>query len=834
MNDAFAFKFDLISFLLGFVGATLFWWLFLRSRKWAPLVLNAIKKQVELLREQNFINVDRYIRLDALKRAQKNHIASKLFSLDEIIIEPRLLVPDGENEIEDPHNIRTQASISIPYAPDWPEVTSQYPYPSISLLQAVKNHANLMIIGTPGSGKTVALAHLASQLSKIGLEDRQQKHLIPIYLHVNDFGLPKSDEEDALACLVGVISQNAPAIIQKRIPTFFKENIRSRQFILILDGLDEVHPQLIPSYVRYLKSLTQHYQKIQVVTAVSTLYFDGLISERFIPMTLATWSQREREEFITKWGELWSGITFPVLSKNNVISDINSVILNHWVNTNNISLTPLEWTLKLWALYAGDLIGNTNLNAIHSYLLRLSNKIIPIQALQYLASQYINDKQAAVPYERIDSRLSKTSWPEIPSPTSQMPQTGAKTPAVNRKSKRISSVGKAVDALIDTGLLQESPQGLIGFSHPVILGYLASFDSELEGAIPDQSLESPVWAIQDLVEHYQAAQGGSIELVQRIIFNPEPPLYSNLLRICRWIKDVPVHMDWRNQFMRQLVQLIHRQDLPFGIRTRLLSGILITNDSSVPTLMKSLLSSTLPWVRQMAALGCGAIQIDKSLEGLTNLLADAESDNQITAAFAIGIINSPAAIKICEEMIKSDEENISQVAAESLANKPIMGHEILRSTAESSQILARRAAVIGLALTREEWAYRLIEKIAVEDGQWVVRNVAGQVLEFVKNRADYIPSSLPLAHESPWLLAFASKLGTGIPIGQPALEILVKALQSGTPVQKIAALRYLSVHQDNESLAAILQSISTETGEISQAALNTLWLIKTSGKKINS
>jgi len=236
----------------------------------------------------------------------------------------------------------------------------------------------------------------------------------------------------------------------------------------------------------------------------------------------------------------------------------------------------------------------------------------------------------------------------------------------------------------------------------------------------------------------------------------------------------------------------------------------------------------------MAAIGCGAIQDRKSIEGLTRLLSDQSSETQHSAAFAIGIIKSASTLTITEELIKSGDENLSQAAAECLAVNPIEGFPILQSAAESDQILVRRAAVIGLAQTHQDWAVSIIEKLAVQDGQWVVRNVAGQTLELLKQHPGFIPSPLAPAHDSAWLLSFASQLGVGIPVGQPGMDILLSALQTGTTEQKIASMDYLRSIHSQEAISAIKQAARDSNHDVQQAAINTLWLYALSGVRVSA
>ena len=101
---------------------------------------------------------------DIIRFSQGMHIAAPLFSLDELLIPVRLLPPPQEPI----YNIETLPTpditdSAIPYLPDWPEFASLYNAPEMTLAEALHGDANLVVLGAPGSGKTVALANLATQ-----------------------------------------------------------------------------------------------------------------------------------------------------------------------------------------------------------------------------------------------------------------------------------------------------------------------------------------------------------------------------------------------------------------------------------------------------------------------------------------------------------------------------------------------------------------------------------------------------------------------------------------------------------------------------------------------
>lgn len=103
----------------------------------------------------------------------------------------------------------------------------------------------------------------------------------------------------------------------------------------------------------------------------------------------------------------------------------------------------------------------------------------------------------------------------------------------------------------------------------------------------------------------------------------------------------------------------------------------------------------------------------------------------------------------------------------------------------------------GLVQIREDWARQHLEKMAVEDKQWIVRSSAAQALITFDQPNPFVPQPLPAPSECPWLITFASRLGMGILPNKPATDVLLSALKSGAPEEQLAVLEYLRNEADD-------------------------------------
>src|SRR5919198_189669 len=153
---------DPFSFLFGFAVGILVVWLFSHARPLLTQIRENAKEQRQAAQLRRSSGLEDNHRRITLRRAQGMHLAASLFSLDEILQEPRLIAPPARVEpgvVAIPEDIISQ---TLPYMPAWPELAAIYRAPTIGVTEAIAGGSNIVIVGAAGMGKTVALAHLAS------------------------------------------------------------------------------------------------------------------------------------------------------------------------------------------------------------------------------------------------------------------------------------------------------------------------------------------------------------------------------------------------------------------------------------------------------------------------------------------------------------------------------------------------------------------------------------------------------------------------------------------------------------------------------------------------
>jgi HEAT repeat protein len=797
------FHLDPASFWIGFICALIAWWLLLNLRRYWSQILAPIKKQIEISAKNAKAEIRERLNQETLRRVQRMHLAAPLFSLDEVLIPPRLLSPLPQIDPSDPYPFEDAVHPILPYLPDWPELSGQFSTPTLSIAQALQGDAHIAIIGQPGSGKTVALASLATQIARADPNLGKLVEYTPILLHVSDLDYSDETITDLFDVIMAAERGYIPSFIATQASTFLRRTARNGQLLLLLDGADEVSADQLKNLTKFITKLLTQYPRLRLVLAASPDYLDGLIALGIVPLSLNNWDEALRSRFIERWGTLWTQCIEPIRTPSENQPTIAPILIENWLSGQTAFLTPLELTLKVWAAYAFDSFGTKSTDSFDSYFRRQISdaKILPY--LEKIALEMLKTQQSALPLSQVEAVLSDSN--------------------VNSGS------------LSGSGLLTKHPNKL-AFVHPVIMGYLAG------QAIkdPQQILnlaKQPVWVGKTLGLHYAATCNDlSIAVNALMESDRDDPLFHNLFMVSRWLKDIPSNTIWRSQIMRQLANVVKRESYPLSLRARGLAAMLASNDASVIVLIRQLLVSNYPVVRLLAALGCGALRDVKSSNDLIGMLTDPEQGVRLAAGLGLIALDSPGALDSIKETVIDGDENLGRMVTISLATHPPNGQTVLQDWSQNANLLLRRACVFGLESIRERWAEETLERMSIEDGEWIVRNAAGQALENHRKTDPQIPRVLPDPHNVPWLIAFASKQGIGISPVQPITPILVSALENGTYDERQAALDYLSMIPDPDpgSILAIYRVAYNANGFIREIAFYALWRLAISGISLPS
>jgi hypothetical protein len=264
-----------------------------------------------------------------------------------------------------------------------------------------------------------------------------------------------------------------------------------------------------------------------------------------------------------------------------------------------------------------------------------------------------------------------------------------------------------------------------------------------------------------------------------------------------------------------------------------MAALVLCGDPAAGAFFRQALQSLSFELISLAALGSGAIQDSKATELLASTITAPSVSARRAACLALVATGQSSAMEAVARALLQGDDETRRAAAEALANDPKEGHEMLRDGATMEDILVRRAVVYGLARINSPWAIETIEKIQVEDDQWIVRSAAAEVIESRSVTGNpHIPRPLTPPSQTPWLIEFAGKQGVGISPGSPATDLLLTAVKNGNELEQQAALNYLRRNPTEGVIKTMYNAMQSGNPVMREACFLILWEIAASGVKL--
>jgi HEAT repeat protein len=824
-------RIEIIFFAAGFLAGIFASWLVGRVRPLFAQLRESARERREAAQVRRTSGLEDNHRRRTLRRAQGMHLASSLFSLDEILQEPRLLAPPARVEpgvLEFHDDIISE---TLPYMPDWPELAAIYRAPTLSVTEALEGGSNIVIVGPAGTGKTVALAHLASLAAnlQIRLDPTSNLEAVPYLYHIADLEFPFDSSRDPATPIINATGEHAPLFDLRRLPGFIQQTLKNGRALLLIDGFDELHPEGQRQVVDWFKALLQAYPRIRIVTTSCPDQFGGLLSIGFTPLALVAWDGPKAARFIQQWGEVWTRTVASEEWAQSGPEQIDPLLLNAWLTSDHNTLTPLELTLKAWGAYAGDSLGPRVLDSIATHIRRVAPPGTPVVALELLAMQVIltlqpifDPRQARAWVKQYDIVEDK----ELESAETLPGEDAEGEPALTDSQKiriKKSKASQAVPAfgllskMVESGLLISHSNNKMRFLHPVLNGYLAG-QAIGDNAAETTLLSLPDWEGKLLALHYLAARGDATAVADVLLKKSDLPLHRESFTVARWLRDAPQEAPWRSKVFASLLSILQAEGQPTTLRAQALAAFVASGDPGAATLFRQLLSSRSFELIHLAALGSGALKDVKAIEALEALMQAPVGSVRRAICLALVAIGTEKSMEAVARALLQGDEELRRAAAEALANDSSEGHAILREGATLADILVRRAVVHGLARVGQPWAIELLQRMQVEDDQWAVRNLANQYLEQMQSMDTRVPRPLPAPSEAPWLIAYAGKQNLGIPRGGPATDVLLSAFKQGNTEERLAALPYLKRSANEGIINAFYNAMYSDDPEVREAA----------------
>ncbi|HKY84227.1 MAG TPA: HEAT repeat domain-containing protein [Anaerolineales bacterium] len=783
-QNLFGFQFDLPEFYVGIAVGFLLLLAFNRALPVARWALTSSREKVGQVSVGLAVGArDRY-RREIEARAQGLHLARALFVLDEIAVPPRVLTPSFQ---ADPTRTEPRAEDTLgvlPNLPDWVSLAGIFQTPSLSLPTALTTGPNLLLTGEAGSGKTAALAYLTILAARRSPEAGELAGHTPFFVHAADLNAERWSGKDPLDPLITAAQQTVSGGMAARLPAYLRASFRQKTALLLLDGLDELNLDEISKVTAWLEALQDDFPEVRIVAAGPARGYDGLVGQgRLAPAALAPWTDHEQRVFMTKWSAAWQRDVAPKLHKRG-LADIDPSLITGWIIGAARGASPLELTLRVWASHTGDVRGDSIVDSLDSYLARILS-----------------------PEERQSAEATGLAWLE-----------GRSGVLPDRSIPRGTPTGDLVDA----GILSRRTGGNYTFSQPAVGAYLGARAMVAGG--PSEAVIQAGWPPAEAAVGFFAALSDVGTIVQRWLEGGRDALETGALDAARLLRYAPRKASWRQNVLRALAQILQTHQRPYGLRLRAVHALVQAAEPTAAILFRRLLTMDAASTRLLSAIGLGGLHDEESVSTLTDLMAH-DRELLVRQAACLGLvgIGTEAALEALGRALLEAEEGVRLAAAEALACHPDEGYSMLRDAAEVNNLLTRRAAVFGLSRVPEDWAPKILEKVQIDDEQWVVRGAAAEANERRRNPPWRIPAPVREPSELPWLVAFAARVGSGMAAGRAAMEMLRRALSSGTVEEQIAALETLAWLDGSEFRIELNKSLRSDQPFLRDAAFESLW-----------
>ncbi len=784
--------FDFWEFFAGIFFGVLGAWIYVKFEPIRSAIGDYITNRSAVSdRRQAQVSTDQY-RLNLIQYAQMLHLSRALFALDEIVVEPRILAPPALPDPEKGDAVPEDTLSVVPNLPDWGYLSAVYQATTISLPEALRSDANLLLTGHPGSGKTTALAYLAIRVALADPAVGDLANLTPVFIHAADLVLDRTSDKEPLKPILQAVGHSLHENGGGRLPANIRNAFRRKKALLLLDGLDEFTSSEIPSIVRWLERLIDEFPNNRIVLAGPVSGYDGLPQAGFSPISISPWNEFQQRQFQQRWAEAWQKHIAPMLPQKR-LSEIDPSLIGGWLSGSQRGQSPLDVTLMTWASYVGDLRGARSIDALEAFIARFLS-----------------------PNERKGAGLTGQAW--IQARSGIIPER-----AIRR--------GTPVNEMVEAGILTRHINNRFTFTQPNIGAFLAA-RAMADGA-ELVMISEPGWGPADYALGYLAPIGDITPVANQLLTPKADPIERGLLLLGRWLRDAPKKATWRADVLRRLATLATDPNRPYGLRLRVVHALSASQEQTVSILFRRMLESDKPSSRVLGALGLGGLRDEEAVRLLLQTINTKRNlHTRQAACLALAAIGTEEALEGLGRIILESDEGVLIAAAEALACNPDEGWPMLQDAIEMKNLLTRRAAVFGVARIPQDWVDEIIHRVQLEDDQWVVRGAASEVLERRQNPPWHVHLPVQDVSELAWLQAFAQKEGMAVAPGRAALEMVRRALNKGSQEEKISALEAIVWAGGEELSLEVFQALSSTEAYLRDAAFEALWQLHASGADV--
>jgi HEAT repeat protein len=789
-------QFDATSALIGAAVALVLAWLAYRFRDALRLGWETVTAPLARLYHRLQASADDRYRELVATRARSLIVPAHLAPLDAVFIEPKLFspppLPQSISEVE-------------------PAPASQV----LPLRRMLMGHSRLAILGTPGTGRTALLATIALTCARTANDEKDEggrararamleipQKRLPLYVPLSAMDWSATDDEggqesDAVQRLLSaaVTAVGGGSGLTRTV----RQHLDTGQAIVLADSWDELSPQQRQWAAAWLSGLTDALPGNIWLIGAGTRGYAPLTEAGFVPLTLGPWDARQVKAFAERWVEacIPAGEQPPV-TLHELVAELRPAARG--------GASPLELALRAFVCLS-DKQPPVKRAALFDRALDLllwqekePGTLATCRAvLGQVALTLQQEGRAAASREEIETAI-ETALP----------------PLEERPARAPAHVFRALTG--ERGLLCPAGSNGYAFTHPLWQAYLAA--RQLVAVDPTtlvERLEDPRWTE---VLRFYAELGNMGPLVATWLRGPDDIFHTRFHTLSSWISVAPEGASWRDGAMAVLARGLIQPGQPAQARHALAEALAATGVTGTIYFFRQALQHPHAQVRVAAALGLIRMASESDMAMLGALLEDEDPLVRQAAVRKLAHLNVDAATRKLAHILLEGDNTLRPVAASALAMRGEEGMAFLREVVESENVMARRAAVFGLAQAK---ARDLLEQVAREDEQWIVRSAASAALEEMDRQeqaAGVTPP--PQIEQLPWLISWAATQGEGVGLGNAAQHMLRRALSEGDAPARLAAAQVLAQVGRPDDVELLQAVLADPDSTVADAALDAL------------
>ncbi len=671
-----------------------------------------------------------------------------------------LFAPRNPPDIFQPPTFLAPATL-----PDEP--TDELPPPTpISFAQVTEGHPRILITGRQAAGRTMALSLLVWQ-------PQAEEKRIPLWLDMAQFkALGDNAPGDPLAWLLSLAAKSAPHVPVKQL----RKQLRGGQpALLLVDNWEALSRDESELMLAQLEQLIPLLEGSVWVVASSPRSYGPLMEHGFVPLEIvpdrsdkavrslyAGWAHRTPEQ-LEEDEEVLAQLSHAARAGASLLE--LTLRIHFYLETQQLPerLTDVMTALVEERLPRPDL--GADLSELAEYA-----QLLAVQTLAHAAYLHRLEKRALT-----DDDIRELINRPLPEAEEQPPKLAQTAFRLFKKSGFFKRQGKTWHP-----------------AHYVWEDFLTAWFLSTQDWGSDlirTHRNDPSW---DLLIEFYVGLGDASALVEAHLkdaaINGDD---EKLLQAARWGILAPPDAAWRKSVLQALAQAFVDPDIDPDLRLRLAQMMAEAAGEGARSFFIQALNHADTAIRCAALRGMGRLSPTQSMPLLASALQDEEPEIRQSAVYALADMGTSGAASLLGQVFYESDEDLMVDIAYALARIP-KGRQVLREAASAPDLMVRRSVAYGLGEIDQPWATELLEQLAREDDEWLVRSAADTALQSRSERQAAAQATVappPRVDELPWLISWAASHGLGVGAGEAAMDMLEHALVKGEPeAQMLGAL----------------------------------------------